>query len=359
MQEWLGGEFRFAVITRNRDLGDHAAYPDVPTDRWVEVRGVPVRYLPGPQWRPGAWRRALAELGPCALYFQSAVDFSLTVVPLVLRRLGLLARGLPVIVAPRGEFSAGARALKSFRKAVYFRVARLAGLYSGVVWHATKSEEVAEIHALWGPDADVVVAPNLPARIPADQLPLRQPKRAGTLRLVFLSRVSRMKNLDGALRILAAVGADVRLDIFGAREDAPYWNECVALMRDLPANVRVNYCDTVPPSEVIATLARYDALLLPSHGENFGHVIHEAMLAGLPVVISDRTPWRDLAPRRIGFDLPLDHPEAFRGAIERLAAMDEGEHSLWSTAARDFAMAYAADEGLVAQTRALLQRVQA
>jgi glycosyltransferase involved in cell wall biosynthesis len=131
------------------------------------------------------------------------------------------------------------------------------------------------------------------------------------------------------------------------------------LLRELPANVQATYRDTVPPEQVVATLAGYDALLLPSHGENFGHVIHEAMLAGLPVVLSDRTPWRNLAARRLGFDLPLDQPAGFRAAIEQLAAMDDAEHAAWSAAVREFALAYAADGRLVDQTRALLRRAVA
>ena len=37
-----------------------------------------------------------------------------------------------------------------------------------------------------------------------------------------------------------------------------------------------------------------DFLILPTKGENFGHVIAESLSASLPVIISQNTPWRNL-----------------------------------------------------------------
>lgn len=354
LQEWLGDEYEFAVVTRNRDLGETRCYEDVACNTWQQVRGVKVLYLTPPYWKPGPIRAAVGSASPDALYFHSSVDFSLTIVPLILRRLGLLARRLPVLVAPRGEFSPGARAIKRRRKAVYFLFAKLAGLYRGVTWHATKDEEAAEIRSLWGMDVEVVVAPNLPSKLRAAEPAARPPKQAGVLRLVFLSRIARMKNLHGALKILQGVTTPVTMDIYGTREDPAYWTECLALIDQLPGNVAVTYQGAVPPESVIGTLSAYDALFLPTLGENFGHVIHEALLAGCPVLISDRTPWRGLAAERAGFDVPLDRPELSREAIERLTAMDDPEHRRWSAGARARGERYSGNAELVGRTRAML-----
>ncbi len=354
MQEWLGDEFEFGIVTRNRDLGERAPYPDVETRTWRAVGGASVWYLPAPQWLPGPILKAVREYQPDALYFHSSVDFSLTVVPLMLRRLGFIPRRLPVLVAPRGEFSPGARSIKQGRKRAFFRAARLLGLYDGVTWHATKDEEEAQIRSLWGRQATVVVAPNLPSRQSAAPLPDRPPKQAGGLRLAFLSRISRMKNLHGALALLRDVAAPVQLDIYGPREDPAYWQECEALLGRLPPNIEARYRGGLPPDEVLRTLATYDAFLLPTLGENFGHVIHEALLAGCPVILSDRTPWRHLAEAGVGFDLPLDQPASFRSAIERFAAMDAREHRSWSDRARAYGARYASDAGLAERTRRML-----
>ncbi len=77
---------------------------------------------------------------------------------------------------------------------------------------------------------------------------------------------------------------------------------------------------------------------LPTHGENFGHAIAEAFAAGVPVLISDTTPWRDLRSSGVGWDLSLDEPQCFVEAIEMCANMDSDAYSAMRIAARRFSL---------------------
>jgi glycosyltransferase involved in cell wall biosynthesis len=223
-----------------------------------------------------------------------------------------------------------------------------------VTWQATNEEEAKHIRALWGSQARISVAPNLPSRTSKDTPANRTPKHAGTLRLVFLSRISRMKNLNGALAMLGDITATVDFDIYGTQEDRQYWDECQQLIGKLPPNIRATYRGSVDPDDVIPTLAAYDALLLPTLGENFGHVILEALLAGCPALLSDQTPWRHLADSQAGFDIPLDDTSQFQRAIEYFAEMDDAAHAVWSSGARRFGLRYASNPELVGLTRAML-----
>lgn len=355
MQEWLGQSYQFHIVTRNHDLGDKTPYPDVSTGHWCDVGGAKVWYLAAPYWAPSALRRAFQGT-PCdLLYFHSAFDAALTIMPLILRRLGWLPRQVPVLVAPRGEFSAGARSIKAAKKSMFLAVSKVLNLYKDVTWHATGPEEAEEIRALWGREVPVLIAPNLPSKAASTTALLRQPKQPDALKLVFLSRISRKKNLHGALEILRGVKANVELDIYGAREDAVYWDECSRLMEQLPRNISARYRGVASLEAVIPILSEYDAFLLPTLGENFGHVIFEALLSGCPVVLSDQTPWRDLEDGRAGFDIPLSQPEQFQRAIERLAAMDATELGEWSGNARRLALRYSDNPELVQRTRAMIE----
>jgi glycosyltransferase involved in cell wall biosynthesis len=129
-----------------------------------------------------------------------------------------------------------------------------------------------------------------------------------------------MKNLDGALEILAGVHTPVTLDIYGERGHPEYWRRCEHLMRALPDRIRATYRGTLAASEVHGALQGYDVMLLPTFDENYGHVIAEALAAGCPPLISDQTPWRDLEAKGVGWDLPLADPGAFRAVLEGVAA---------------------------------------
>jgi glycosyltransferase involved in cell wall biosynthesis len=173
--------------------------------------------------------------------------------------------------------------------------------------------------------------------------------------VVFLSRISRIKNLDGALRILAGVSAEVEFDIYGPRQDAGYWRQCEAAWRTLPQHIRVRYMGVVPADRAVATLGRYDLFLLPTLGENFGHVILESLLAGTPVLVSDRTPWRDLSRAGVGWDIAVEREGAFRDVLESVAGMSGAEWCQWSSRAAAYARHKCSDSRVVEDNRQLLR----
>jgi glycosyltransferase involved in cell wall biosynthesis len=351
----LNADFEFKVVTRDRDLGSPVPYPGLIEDRWSEVEGISIWYLRGAISEPVTLRRLIADCRPDLLYFHAFWDPRAVAMPLLLRRLGLVPSSVPALVAPRGEFAPGALAIKRWWKSGWLMLVRLLGLYRDVSWHASNEVEAEQIRAIWGPHANVLLASDLPPRITSTAPPPRRPKVKGGLRLVFLSRISPMKNLDGALRLLGKVKTPMSLDIYGTRESEEYWNECERLRQELPPHITVTHHGTAPPDEVIRVLSSYDLFLLPTLGENFGHAILEALLAGCPVLISDRTPWSCLQEERAGYALRLDQPAAFVEALEQFAAMDDAEFRQWSDGALRVAREYCADDGMRQQVRTALE----
>ena len=59
-------------------------------------------------------------------------------------------------------------------------------------------------------------------------------------------------------------------------------------------NITINYKGYIDSEKIPNILKKYDFFVLLSEGENFGHAILEAMSAGLPVIISNFTPWKKL-----------------------------------------------------------------
>lgn len=341
MVDRLGEEVDFRIVTQDRDKSDQAAYPSIDASGWNPLGQSHVRYLRRQHITLRTLAKIIREVAPDVLYLNSFFDPLFTQRVLLLRRLGRLA-DIPVVLAPRGEFSAGAIALKRWKKNQYLRASRWLGLYDGLTWQASSELEKQDILRRL-PQLDcrnVKLALNLAATAVPVTVGTSSRKEGDPLKVCFLSRISPMKNLDFALTALVHTRADVILTIHGPCEDRAYWAQCEAVRNILPSNIQVNYSGEVVHQDVVSVLSAHDLFFLPTRGENYGHVIQEALTAGLPVLISDQTPWRDLELHGVGWALPLDDPSTFARIIDTVAAWPPEQ----AQAVRERAMAYARDK---------------
>jgi len=325
----------FKVVTSDRDLGDRDSYP-LPLDRWIP--GFPERYyLSG---RNGAKLiRLMRETNFDVLYLNSFFSFKYSILPVAWNKC-FRSSQLRTVLAPRGEFSEGALSIKSFKKKVFLALAKGLGIYSDILWQASSVREKEEIRKIFGQDARVIVAPDFPSKASEETLSERIPKQIGNLRLVYLSRICQMKNLKFALSTLLNVIGKVQFDIYGPIEDELYWEECYHVIHKLPDNVKISYLGAASPSTVKNILGSYDLFYLPTLGEGFGHAIFEALQAGCPVLISDRTPWEGIARSGGGMVHSLDKPEDFVSCLQRYVNMDSEEHVQASSYAQEFSSNY-------------------
>jgi glycosyltransferase involved in cell wall biosynthesis len=331
----LGDEIEFYVITRDRDAGSDQPYPAIHAGEWKSLGKGKVRYLAPREMSARHLTAALREIQPHAVYLNS-VFAPMSVGVLLARRFGAL-KGIPILLAPRGELSPGALKLKAFKKGCFIKIAHLTQLHRDVVFHASTERERDEI-------AQAIPIRDMPriARNPvaADSTNgCGHSKVAGAVRFVFVSRISRKKNLHLAIELLRLIRGSVVFDICGPvldSEDQAYWQECLALIAQMPQNVTVKYCGPIAHDLVVPTLSDHDFFLFPTASENFGHAIVEALLAGCPVITSDQTPWRGLAQRGAGWDLPLDGAEAWRYVMQTCVDMDAVTYARASLGARSF-----------------------
>ena len=310
----------YHLITKDRDLGDSSPYPGITSNSWSSHGNAQVFYCSSTLWGLAqGWLQVLRGRYDI-VYLNSFFSPYFSFIPLLLAKL----KGHRVVLGPRGEFSSGALALKAKKKERFIRFFKLLQLHKGVVFQASTEFEKIDIYRVLGSDVDVFVAENIGRLELPEAMPL---KTADKLKLVFISRVSPKKNLLYALESLKDVTVPVSYDIYGPLEDAVYWQQCLDVISELPANVEVSHKGELTPDQVVATLSQYDMFFMPTQGENYGHVIAEALCAGLPVLISDQTPWRNLETQGIGWDLPLDDKGAFVKAIEQAHAMSADDYA--------------------------------
>lgn len=336
MVEQLAPTLDFSIVTQDRDLGDASPYAGVRRGTWTPVEAGRVLYLKPSTFWVIHLLRVIRKTPHDVVYLNSFFSPRFTLPVLMLRRLGLLA-DRPIVLAVRGEFSPGALALKPRKKALYLRFAKRTGLLRPVLFQATTEEEAGYIRGVLGNAVAVQTAPCLasPTRLVDTQA--EEAGEARPLKLVFLSRISPMKNLDFALDVLGGVTQDVEFSIYGPIEDDNYWAGCQAKIAKLPAHVQVSYHGSVEPQQVVSVLRPHDVFFLPTRGENFGHVIVEALSAGCVALISDRTPWKDLEAHQCGAALPLEQPASFSAKIDELARLDRQALERMSTQALTYA----------------------
>ena len=109
----------------------------------------------------------------------------------------------------------------------------------------------------------------------------------------------------------------------------------------------------MPHEQLLQEMAQHDLFLLPTLGENFGHAIVEALHAGCPVLISDKTPWRNLESKCAGWELPAEEAGCFRDVVQRCIDMDEQEHRRWRDGAQRLAESVVHDDAAIDKNQEL------
>jgi glycosyltransferase involved in cell wall biosynthesis len=315
--ELLAGRAEVLVLTSCCDLGESSPYPGVAVNAWASGASSASVFYGTPSGRRTEVQRLLSQDTPDTLYLNSMFSFPGTLWPL------WLCRNLPdstrIVLAPRGMLKPSALNRKAWKKRPLLKLLRWSGLMRRVVFHATSEDELQEIEREF-PGAKPVLIPNVPLR-PLDELPARPPAD-GVLRLCLVGRVHPIKNVHLAIEALAGFSGACELTIVGPEEDPAYVERCRKLGAGLPKGVAVRFAGAQEEARIRELLIRADAMILPTQGENFGHAIFESLGVGTPVIISDRTIWRGLQQQQAGWDLPLEEPGMFAGAVRELGAMD-------------------------------------
>jgi glycosyltransferase involved in cell wall biosynthesis len=175
-------------------------------------------------------------------------------------------------------------------------------------------------------------------------LPKAEPWQTDTpLRLIFVGRLTRAKNVQsaiGALPLLVAEGLDVILDVIGDGEaKADLQRQCVSL----ELSDRVNFHGNVTHTHVLELLASAHVFVFPTRSrEGFPKAVLEAMACGLPVVTTAVSVLPSLLGAHSGVILEDTQPASVAKAVLWLTA-DAARMADMGRNARQTARAYTLD----------------
>lgn len=292
MVKKLNNEIDFSIVTRDHDLNCNESFKKFKSNEWNSVEGVKVYYMSDANLKTLDLFKLIKKTQHDIIYFNSFFSFQFTGHLLILIKLFNIRSKL--ILAPRGEFSSGALSIKSFKKYLYIFLFKLFKLNKNIIWQASSNFEKKDILNLKISDDDnVYIAPNITNIKTRKDYFKSENIFEKYLNLVFIARISKVKNLTFLLNLLLKINKKITLDIYGPIEDQIYWKSCLKIIQKLPNNIKVNYNGELDSSMVLDTFKKYDLFVFPTLGENFGHVIIESLAVGTCVLTSTFTPWEN------------------------------------------------------------------
>ena len=337
----LEHEIRFDVVTRDRDYEDFEAYNDIVPESWNKVNKINVHYVT----KTSIFRHLLAitklikNSNHDILYLNSLFSLKYSIIPLFVAF--LFRKNLVVILAPRGELMDEALGSKKKRKSIYLFVLSIILLFREIIFHASTEYEARKIDKKFPhKKLKISIAPDI-FFLSNEGKNSKNSKNSNSIKIIFLARISEHKNLLFLLEIISLLDSkyEVILDIYGPKVEVDYWIKCEKVIGNIHKKNRyttVSYKGILQHDEVNNTLKKYHLFILPSKSENFGHSIVEALFSGCPAIISDNTPWLNLAQYKAGFDLPLYNIDLYLSAIETFIKMNQDEYKEWSEGAYSY-----------------------
>jgi glycosyltransferase involved in cell wall biosynthesis len=208
-----------------------------------------------------------------------------------------------LIVSPHGTLSEWALGHSALQKTIFWHVLQAPALRAATCFHATAESEYEDIRRL-GFRQPVCIIPN-----GIDVPPLEKTPSSDRRQLLFLGRIHPKKGVDillHAWQIVERQFPDWDLHIVGP-DNGGYLTEMQALAVQLRL-MRVVFCGPLFGEEKLSAYRAADLFVLPTHSENFGMAVAEALAVGTPAIVTKGAPWGGLEKQRAGWwiDIGVD-----------------------------------------------------
>lgn len=334
----LSKHFIVKVVCRDRDLHSTEPYTSIKQNEWNDISNQHhVLYLSPENTNLKIIKSLIKENRHNILYINGLYSLYFSFLPVFFATIFNLKT---VFISVRGMLHKSALSVKKSKKMIFLSFAKGFGLYKNFVLLSSNNLETIEIQRILG-DQKVIEAPNIPINPNAIVRSKKVFKGENhILRILFLGRVAPEKNPIVLLKSLQSVTFKIEVTFCGSNNEGDYSMQFENELKKLPSCVSTNIIGDIPHNELGSLFQKNDILALPSLGENFGHAIFESMAFGLPVIIGNNTPWKDLEARQAGFEIePANETELLKG-ITFFNELNSESYDVWSINAQKTAVDY-------------------
>ncbi|MBB4070366.1 glycosyltransferase involved in cell wall biosynthesis [Salinibacter ruber] len=206
-------------------------------------------------------------------------------------------RGVPLVISTRGMLTDWALQHNRWKKRLAWWAYQKHVLGQAALFHVTSQEEVDVLRDL-GFDQPAAVIPN---GVSLPELSLSSESPHTENRVLFLSRIHPKKGLPMLIDAWSEVDPENwQLELVGPSEGG-HREDLERQVRRLGLGDAVRFPGPVSDDEKWDVYRRADLFVLPTHSENFGIVVAEALAAGVPVITTTGAPWADLEAHDCGW----------------------------------------------------------
>lgn len=229
---------------------------------------------------------------------------------------------LPLLLAPRGMLAQWALSYRAWKKRLAWHLYQLKDLNHVDVFHATAAIEADSIRAN-GLRQPIALLPNGVNPIAPEPL---APSAASAPKekkiALFLGRLHPVKGLPLLLEAWANLQPEEWELHLAGNDEVGFQAELEAYIDKRSVRQSVRFLGPLYGAEKDTAFRRADLFVLPSHTENFGVAIAEALQYGVPVITTTGTPWSELQTERCGWWVEVT-TKAIQQALEEAFALDD------------------------------------
>ncbi len=209
----------------------------------------------------------------------------------------------PQVFCPMGMLEPWSLAQKPLKKRLGWMMYQRHDVECSSAVHATAQSEAENLRAL-GIKAPIALIPHgidLPTDVPARQ-PLQRDFNEKTI--LFLSRIHPKKGLLELVQACARLKTRNWKVIIAGPDTDGYQAVIEKAVSSVQLQDKFNFVGPVYGEQKSALFAQADIFVLPTHSENFGLVIAEALAHEVPVITTTGAPWAELNETGCGWWIP-------------------------------------------------------
>ena len=205
-----------------------------------------------------------------------------------------------LVISPRGTLEPHAISISAKLKNIAWSLYQKRAIESADLLHASSANE-AENFRKKGLTQPIAIIPN---GVSIENVQSKHPsiRRKGDFtRFLFLGRLHPIKGLHNLLSALASLQSENWMLLLVGPSERGHDEELKTTASSLGIRERVQFCGPVNNENKWQLYQEADYFLLPSHSENFGIVVAEALSCGVPVITTKGTPWSELVSANAGW----------------------------------------------------------